>query len=143
MEQDNPYIDPALKQAQKLKKIIDKLAVWEARKQNIIDSPDYAANQIMSVWNESEDYPEQIEIQKQIDELIYTLTSFKIGHEDDDDWVPEDDTEKMTMIKLKEDKWKPKPLLPKVVKPSFGTAENRAITEIMIELIKSSKQFKK
>ena len=98
---DNPYIDVSLKQARKLKQVIDKLAVWEAKKKKIMDSPDYAANIIDDLFNEQEDYPVQIEIQKQIDELIYTLTSFKIGHDEDEEWVPEDDIEKMTMMKLK------------------------------------------
>jgi hypothetical protein len=48
-----------------------------------------------------DDYPVQIDLQKQIDELIYSLTSLKINY-DEDAWVPEDDIEKMTMMRLKE-----------------------------------------
>ena len=101
MEQSNPYIDASLKQARKLKQVIDKLAVWEAKKQNIMNSTDYAADVIGDFMKEQDDYPEQIKVQRQIDRLIYALTSFKIGHEDDEEWVPQDDTEEMTMVKLK------------------------------------------
>ena len=52
---DNPYIDVSLKQARKLKQVIDKLAVWEAKKKKIMDSPDYAANIIDDLFNEQED----------------------------------------------------------------------------------------
>ena len=97
---ENPYIDKAMNRARKLKSIIDKLAVWEAHKQKEMDSTDYAANQITSFMNE-DDYPVQIDLQRQFDELIYSLTSFKINY-DEDEWVPEDDIEKMTMMRLKE-----------------------------------------
>jgi hypothetical protein len=144
MEKDNPYIDPALDQAHKLKQIIDKLAVWEARKQKTIESPDYAANKLMSVWNEGEELPEQIEIQKQIDELIYSLTSFKIGHEDDEDWVPEEGTDKITMVKLKKE-MAPKPLEPNIIKPSFRIAgtfsENESEKKTVMEIISMAKKF--
>ena len=46
-------------------------------------------------------HPVQIDLQKQIDELIYSLTSFKINY-DEDEWVPEDDIEQKTMMRLKE-----------------------------------------
>ena len=97
---ENPYIDKALKRTRKLKSIKDKLAVWEANKKKELDSTDYAANQITSFMNE-DDYPVQIDLQKQIDELIYSLTSFKINY-DEDEWVPEDDIEQKTMMRLKE-----------------------------------------
>jgi hypothetical protein len=98
---DNPYIDVSLKQARKLKQVIDKLAVWEAKKKKIIDSPDYAADMMGDFFNEQEDYPAQISLQQQIDQLIYGLTSFKIGHEDGEEWVPEDEIDKETFVKLK------------------------------------------
>ena len=97
---ENPYTDRALVQAKKLKKVIDKLAVWEANKKKELDSTDYAADQIQTFMNE-DDYPVQIDLQKQIDELIYSLTSLKINY-DEDEWVPEDDIEQMTMMRLKE-----------------------------------------
>ena len=97
---ENPCINKALTRARKLKSIIDKLAVWEAHKQKEMDSSDYPANQITSFMNE-DDYPVQIDLQKQIDELIYSLTSFKINY-DEDEWVPEDDIEQKTMMRLKE-----------------------------------------
>ena len=97
---ENPYIDQALNRAKKLKKLIDNLAVWEANKKKELDSTDYAADQITSFMNE-DDYPVQIDLQKQIDELIYSLTSLKINY-DEDEWVPEDDIEQMTMMRLKE-----------------------------------------
>ena len=97
---ENPYTDRALVQAKKLTKVIDKLAIWEANKQKSLDSTDYAADQIQTFMNE-EDYPVQIDLQKQIDELIYSLTSLKINY-DEDEWVPEDDIEQMTMMRLKE-----------------------------------------
>lgn len=97
---ENPFIDKALSQAKKLKQIIDRLAVYDAEKQKEMDSPDYAVDQLKSFMTE-EDYPDQIGLQKQIDELIYSLTSFKIGY-DNNDWVPEDDVDKMTMMKIKD-----------------------------------------
>ena len=63
---ENPYIDQALNRAKKLKKVIDKLSVWEANKQKELDSTDYAADRIKSFVNE-DDYPVQIDLQKQID----------------------------------------------------------------------------
>ena len=100
---ENPYTDRALVQAKKLKKVIDKIAVWEANKKKALDSTDYAADRIKSFMNE-DDYPVQIDLQKQIDELIYSLTSLKINY-DEDEWVPEDDIEQMTMMRLKESLW--------------------------------------
>ena len=97
---ENPYIDKALNRARKLKSIIDNLAVWESNKQKKMDSTDYAANQITSFMNE-DDYPVQIDLQRQFDELIYSLTSFKKNY-DEDEWVPEDDVQQMTMMRLKE-----------------------------------------
>ena len=97
---ENPYIDKALNRARKLKTIIDKLAIWEAKKKKELDSTDYAANQITSFMNE-DDYPVQIDLQRQIDELIYSLTSFKLNY-DADEWVPEDDVQQMTMMRLRE-----------------------------------------
>ena len=47
-----------------------------------------------------DDYPVQIDLQKQIDELIYSLTSLKINY-DEDEWVPEDDVQQMTVMRLK------------------------------------------
>ena len=125
VQASNPYIDSSLKQARKLKQIIDKLAVWEAKKKKIIDSPDYAADMIGDFFNEQEDYPAQISFQQQIDQLIYGLTSFKIGHEDDEEWVPEDDYDKETFVKLKKEN------------PDNGT-----LKETIKEIKKMSKQIK-
>ena len=140
MEKNNPYIDAALKQSQNLKQIIDKLAVWEAKKQKTIESPDYADNKLMSFFNEAEEYPVQIELQKQINELIYSLTSFKIGHDDDEDWVPEEGTDKITMVKLKEE-MAPKPLEPKIIKPSFRISKNESEKNTVMEIIRMAKKF--
>ena len=106
-----------------------------------MDSPEYAADVIGDFMKEQEDYPEQIKVQRQIDQLIYALTSFKIGHEDDEEWVPQEDTEEITMVKLKEEKRQPKPIQPIIVKPAFGTPDNETIKGTIKEIIKMAKEL--
>ena len=114
-------MDKALNRARKLKSIIDKLAVWEANKQKEMDSTDYAANQITSFMNE-DDYPVQIDLQKQIDELIYSLTSFKINY-DEDEWVPEDDIEQYDYDETERIPLKPQPI-PQIISVRYLGARN-------------------
>ena len=102
-----------------LKKIIEKLIAYEAEKDKIKSSTNYPADQVADFMADDntvvkeiiglagqliqeQDNPmvDEVEFLKSIDELIYLLTHYQINY-DDDDWVPDDDFEEKTFLKLK------------------------------------------
>ena len=119
MTKENPYVGKAILSANQLRKIIEKIIAYEAEKNKITSSTDYAADQVADFMSDDstvvkeiiglagqliqeQDNPiaDEVELLKSIDELIYLLTHYQIEY-DDDDWIPDDDFDEKTFLKLK------------------------------------------